>query len=159
MSIDTTTGIVAGQMWRERRTGRIISIIHADNLQASGARVRYKDMGTGHHNSLLVFGLLTRWEKVRETTEDTVGEKRAQQTEVSRSVPTLAGRRKSQYAALDADYRAKRAALDINYDQALDQHGADPVLLVAYMDGFDALDAEFLAKRDALDATGERAGV
>ena len=77
MSIDTTTGIVAGQMWRERRTGRIISIIHADNLQASGARVRYKDMGTGHHNSLLVFGLLTRWEKVRETTENTAGEKRA----------------------------------------------------------------------------------
>ena len=100
MSIDTTAEVAAGQLWWERRTGRIIRITRAGNLQAGGARVRYKDMGTGHHNSLLVFGLLTRWEKVRETTEDTVGEKRAQQTEVSRSVPTLAGRRKSQ----DADY-------------------------------------------------------
>ena len=43
MSIDTTTGIVAGQMWRERRTGRIISIIHADSVYAGGGRVRYKD--------------------------------------------------------------------------------------------------------------------
>ena len=75
------------------------------------------------------------------------------------SIDTTEGKRGKQYAALNAEHRARRAALDINYDQALDQHGADPVLLVAYLDGFDALDAEFLAKRDALDAMGEGAGV
>ena len=138
MSIDTTDGILAGQMWRERRTGRVISIIHADSVYAGGGRVRYQDASTGRRNSLLIHALQARFDRVLDTSGDTTGEKRAQQ-----------------YAALNAEHRARRAVLDINYDQALDQHGADPVLLVAYMDGFDALDAEFLAKRDALDAMGE----
>ena len=43
MSIDTTAEVAAGQLWWERRTGRIIRITRAGNLQAGGARVRYKD--------------------------------------------------------------------------------------------------------------------
>ena len=59
---------------------------------------------------------------------------------------------RARYDTLNAAYHAKRDALDVDYDQAIDQHGADPVLLVAYMDAFGALDAEFYAKRDAMDA-------
>ena len=74
MSIDTTAEVAAGQLWWERRTGRIIRITRAGNLQAGGARVRYKDMGTGHHNSLLISGLLTRFDRVEETEKPPAGE-------------------------------------------------------------------------------------
>ena len=70
---------------------------------------------------------------------------------------TNAGYR-AKYDAIDAEHRAKRYALDIEYDKAIDRHGADPVLFVAFMDGFDALDADFLAKRDALDAEHKGGG-
>ena len=142
MSIETTGAILAGQLWRERRTGRVISIIDADSVYAGGGRVRYQDASTGRRNSLLIHALQARFDRVLDVAADTASQKRG-----------------LLYAALNAEHRARRAALDINYDKALDQHGADPVLLVAYMDGFDALDAEFLAKRDALDAMGKGTGV
>ena len=130
--------LVAGQIWRERKTGRVISVIDADSVWAGGGRVRYKDLGSGRRNSLLIHALHERFDRVIdapvEAVKDLTREKRAQQ-----------------YAALNDEYRAQRDALDVDYDQAIDRHGADPVLLVAYMDGFDALDADFLARREALD--------
>ena len=68
------------------------------------------------------------------------------------SNPLTGAEHRMRYAALCNDYRARRTALDVDYDHALDQHGSDPVLLVACMNNFDALDAEYWAKRDALDA-------
>ena len=73
MSIDMTEGILAGQTWRERRTGRVISIIDADSVYAGGGRVRYKGMRTSRHNSLLISALLTRWEKVLDATGEGTG--------------------------------------------------------------------------------------
>ena len=68
MSIDMTEGILAGQTWRERRTGRVISIIHADSVYAGGGRVRYQDASTGRRNSLLIHALQERFDKVWDAT-------------------------------------------------------------------------------------------
>ena len=70
MSIDTTTGIVAGQLWRERRTGRVITIIDADGVYTGGGRVRYRDLQSGRRYSLLIHALRTRYERVEGTKGD-----------------------------------------------------------------------------------------
>ena len=64
MSIDRAAEIAAGQLWRERRTGRVISIIDADSVYAGGGRVRYQDASTGRRNSLLIHALQARFDKV-----------------------------------------------------------------------------------------------
>ena len=69
MSIDTTGEIAAGQIWRERKTGRVISVIHADSVYAGGGRVRYQDTSTGRRNSLLIHALQARFDRGEEGPE------------------------------------------------------------------------------------------
>ena len=64
MSIDTTAEVAAGQIWRERKTRRVIIILTAENPQAGGARVRYWDAESCRRNSLLINALKARFERV-----------------------------------------------------------------------------------------------